>query len=597
MKDQTNLNPQPEATVLFTELTGFGRLSATTGGERASELYNAFFAEAEKIITLAGGRIDRYSGFCQMALFGLEKGVGKPVEKALGASLEIRDHFNEFLSEHQLETVSGIRMGMDTGPVVMTMVGSGEKKSLAALGATVDQASRIKDLAAEGKILAGLSCFETGKDKFSFIALEPIPQPGKREALRLYELIAAKRTSVHTESARQVVSAMVGRDTEYDLLLKRIRNLMDGKGSIVTITGKAGIGKSRLMAELRSMDLIQKAAFYEGRAFSTGQSLSYHPLIQILKSLAGIREDDNAAEAVQKLEHQIRRMFPEQADEIFPFIATLMGYKLDGKAKQRIEGIEGEPLEKLILKNLRDMLALDSTLRPVIIVIEDMHWIDGSSIAYMESLFKLARNHQIMFILLMRPGYKETGEHILKYLEENLRNFCLNIFIEPLNESESGELIENLLNKTGLPENIRQLIIDKAEGNPFFIEEVIRNFIDDGIIEVKDNHFVVTDKIQTADVPATINEVIVSRIEKLDEKTKSLLKTASAIGRNFYYKVLQEATDTFSELDDKLEYLKDVQLINERGDKEEIEFLFKHALAQQATYESILLQSRREDRK
>jgi len=136
--------------------------------------------------------------------------------------------------------------------------------------------------------------------------------------------------------------------------------------------------------------------------------------------------------------------------------------------------------------------------------------------------------------------------------------------------------------------------LEKAEGNPFFIEEVIRNFIDEGIIEVKDNHFVVTDKIQTADVPATINEVILSRIEKLDEKTKNLLKTASAIGRNFYYKVLQEATDTISELDDKLEYLKDVQLINERKEKDEIEFLFKHALAQQATYESILLQSRKE---
>ncbi|MFO7615171.1 MAG: hypothetical protein R6W71_11080, partial [Bacteroidales bacterium] len=232
-------------------------------------------------------------------------------------------------------------------------------------------------------------------------------------------------------------------------------------------------------------------------------------------------------------------------------------------------------------------------IRPIVIVIEDMHWIDGSSIAYLESLFKLAGNHRIMFILLMRPGYKETGEQVLKFLEENLRELSLNIFIEPLTESESTDLIVNLLNKTGLPENIRQLIIDKAEGNPFFIEEVIRNFIDEGFIEVKDNHFVVTDKIQTADVPATINEVIVSRIEKLDEKTKSLLKTASAIGRNFYYKVLQEATDTISELDDKLEYLKDVQLINEHRDKEEIEYLFKHALAQQATYESILLSSKK----
>ena len=592
MQNQTN--QQNHATILLVELTGFDRLAARLGSDKASEHFNAIFEKAERVISFSGGRVDKYIGFCQLAVFESENKAGKIAEKAMESALEIRDHFNEFVSENKLEQLSGIKMGVNAGPVVLATIGAGDKKNLTVLGETVDSALRIKDLAAEGKILAGLSCFEAGKDKFSFVALEPIPQSGKKEALRLYELIAAKRTSMHTESARQVVSDMVGRNTEYDLLVKRIRNLMDGKGSVVTITGKAGIGKSRLMAELRNTDLIKKAALHEGRAFSTGQNLSYYPLIQILKSWAGIREEDNAAEAVQKLEHQIRRMFPEQADEIFPFIATLMGYKLSGKAKQRVEGIEGEPLEKLILKNLRDMLALASALRPVIIVIEDMHWIDGSSIAYLESLFKLARSHRIMFIVLMRPGYKETGEHMLKFLEENLREFCLNIFIEPLTEAESVDLIVNLLNKTGLPENTRQLIIDKAEGNPFFIEEVIRNFIDEGIIEVKDNHFVVTDKLQTADVPATINEVIVSRIEKLDEKTKSLLKTASAIGRNFYYKVLQEATDTISELDDKLEYLKDVQLINERKEKEEIEFLFKHALAQQATYESILLQSRKE---
>jgi class 3 adenylate cyclase len=585
---------QKDATILTTELTGFDRLAEESGNERAIELYNDFFQKAEELISGASGKVNRYSGFCQVAVFQGEKVLKKLALKALEAALEIRDHFNEFVSEHKLKQISGIKMGLNAGPVVLATIGAGDKKNLTVLGETVDSAMRIKDLAAEGKILAGYHCFEAGKDKFSFVALEPIPQPGKKEALRLYELITAKRTSVHTESARQVVSEMVGRSTEYDLIQKRIRNLMDGKGSIVTISGKAGIGKSRLMAELKSTELIKKAALHEGRAFSTGQNLSYYPLIQILKSWAGIREEDNAAEAARKLEHQIRRMFPEQADEIFPFIATLMGYKLIGKAKQRVEGIEGEPLEKLILKNLRDMLALASEIRPIVIVVEDMHWIDGSSIAYLESLFKLARNHRIMFIVLMRPGYGETGEHMLKFLEENLCDLSLNIFIEPLTESESTDLIVNLLNKTGLPENIRQLIIDKAEGNPFFIEEVIRNFIDEGIIEVKDNHFVVTDKIQTADVPATINEVILSRIEKLDEKTKNLLKTASAIGRNFYYKVLQEATDTISELDDKLEYLKDVQLINERKEKDEIEFLFKHALAQQATYESILLQSRKE---
>ena len=138
------------------------------------------------------------------------------------------------------------------------------------------------------------------------------------------------------------------------------------------------------------------------------------------------------------------------------------------------------------------------------------------------------------------------------------------------------------------------MIIRRSEGNPFFIEEVIRSFIDEGLIEVKNNNFIVTERIQFANIPETINKVILGRIERLDEKTKSLLRTASVIGRNFYYKVLEEAAQTIEELDTRLEYLKETQLLNEHKHKEDVEFLFKHALAQQATYDSILQETKKE---
>jgi predicted ATPase len=175
---------------------------------------------------------------------------------------------------------------------------------------------------------------------------------------------------------------------------------------------------------------------------------------------------------------------------------------------------------------------------------------------------------------VFRPGYKETGERISKFLRENLKNHVSEISVEPLTTKESDELINNLLQKIKLPEEINSLIVERACGNPFFIEEVIRSFIDEGLIIIKDNAFIMTENIKFANIPESIDNIILSRIDRLDGKTKDLLRTASVIGRNFYFKVLEEAAQTIEEVDNKLEYLKDVQLINERKQKDEVEFLF-----------------------
>ena len=387
---------------------------------------------------------------------------------------------------------------------------------------------------------------------------------------------------------------MVGRDKEFRQLEKQVMQLINGRGSVVNIVGQAGIGKSRLMAEMKQNDILEKVAIFEGRAFSNGQNLSFHPIIQIIKSWAGIKEDDSSENAIGKLESNIQRIYPEAIDEIFPFIATMMGYRLEGKAKERIKGIEGEALENLILKNMRDLLTRAASIRPFIIVIEDAHWCDISSIIIMESLFKLVQKQRILFINVFRPGYKETGERISKFLGENLQDHGLEISVEPLTQKESDELINNLLLKVELPDEINSLIVERAAGNPFFIEEVIRSFIDEGLIEIRDDRFLLTENIKYANIPESIDNVILSRIDRLDDKTKNLLRTASVIGRNFYYKVLEEAAQTIEEMDNKLEYLKDVQLINERKTKDEVEFLFKHALAQQATYESIVEKTKKD---
>ncbi len=596
MNKEKHVHKANLATVLYAVFTGFDEMSEKVEAVRVNELVNKCYELTESVISLYGGTIDRFTGSEAMALFGIPDPLDKAPSKAVGAAVELQDKIAELIQDIELPVPIGIKIGIKTGPVLIEKIGKDKKARSTVMGDTVTVASRICDIAEKGQVLIGQETYESTKDRFEFQVMEPVPVKGKKKPLAVFELKGRKRAPVSSsiKSGRMINSDMVGREKEFRQLEKQIMQLINGRGSVVNIVGIAGIGKSRLMVELKEKELLKKVTLLEGRAISNGKNLSFHPIIQIIKSWAGIREEDSPDDSLNKLQRGIRRVYAEAFDEIFPFIATMMGYRLKGKAKERTKGIEGEALENLILKNLRDLISRAASIRPLVIVIEDAHWADISSIIFLESLFKLTRKQRILFVNVFRPGHKETGERIRKYLAENLEEHFFEINIEPLLQKQSEELINNLLHQTNLPEEINSLIIERAVGNPFFIEEVIRSLIDEGLIEIKDNKFSLTENIKYANIPESIDNVLLSRIDRLDDKTKNLLRTASVIGRNFYYKVLEEAAQTIEEMDNKLEYLKDVQLINEHKPKDEVEFLFKHALAQQATYESIVEKTKKE---
>ena len=271
-----------------------------------------------------------------------------------------------------------------------------------------------------------------------------------------------------------------------------------------------------------------------------------------------------------------------------------MGMKLAGKHAQRMKGIEGEALEKLIFKNMRELIIKGSELRPTVICIEDFHWVDTSSLELVEALFRLVEEHRILFVLVFRPGYAETGDRIIKSIGENYPTHWTRIDLDPLDEAESDTLLSNLLQIKGLPHNLRDQILQRAGGNPFFLEEVVRSLIDEGAVVLERGEYQVTEKIKQIVIPQSIHALIMTRIDRLDEATRNLVRVASVIGRNFFYRILTEAASNIEEVDRRLDYLKEIQLIRERKRMEELEYLFKHALAQEAAYESILIQRRKE---
>ncbi len=386
---------------------------------------------------------------------------------------------------------------------------------------------------------------------------------------------------------------MVGRDQELNTLELQIMKAVTGEGSVVNIIGEAGIGKSRLMAELKDREVMKKVVSLEGKAISMGRNLSYHPIISLLKDWARIKDDDNETVSLGKLEAAIRNVCEEDAETILPFVATLIGMKISDQYVQSIEGIKGEALQNHILKHLKDLLIQAALLTPLVIVMEDMHWSDISSIELLEALFRLTETQRIVFVNVFRPDHQETSDRVRDTLKDRSSIYSVEIGLEPFDVHMSETLINNMVNIKGLHHDVKDQIIQRSDGNPFFIEEVVRSFIDERAVVKKKSSFEVTEKINTMVIPQTINDVLMARIDRLEETTRNLVRVASVIGRNFFYRVLSEVSHTIEDIDSRLSYLKNIQLIRDRKRLGELEYLFKHALVQEAAYKSIQLGDRK----
>ena len=585
-----------QVTVMFCDMKGSTPLVESLGPEEAYSFMDLIYEILIHQVQDYEGTVNELTGDGIMALFGAPIALEDAPQRALRSALSIHREIGRFNDQHHGAKPIQMRIGVHTGPVVVGTLGNDLRVEFKAVGDTVNLASRMEELAEPGSTYVTGDTFKLTQGLFNFKALGEKAVRGKEETVPVYKLLSSKKDVYRPRlgSERMIYSEMVGRDKELDKLEFQVMKAINGEGSIVNIIGEAGIGKSRLVAELKGREVIKRVTFLEGRAVSIGRNLPFHPIIDLLKHWARIREDDGETIAFEKLEAAVKNVCQEEVKEVLPFVATLMGMKLFGRYAERVKGIEGEALEKLILKNLRDLLIKATELTPLVIVTEDLHWADTSTIELMESLFRLVEKQGILFVNVFRPGYKATGDQIVETIKDTFPAYYVEIAIKPLDEKLGEMLISNMMNITGLHYSVIDQVVKRADGNPFFIEEVVRSFIDQGGVVLKDGAYEVTEKIGTMVIPHTINDVLMARIDMLEEKTRDLVKLASVIGRNFFYRILAEVANTIKDIDDRLSYLRDIQLIRERKRMEEVEYLFKHALAQEAAYQSILSEKRKE---
>jgi len=258
-----------------------------------------------------------------------------------------------------------------------------------------------------------------------------------------------------------------------------------------------------------------------------------------------------------------------------------------------VQGLEGDKLARLIALSMKDLIAAAATKRPVIIIFEDAHWADTSSIDLYISCLRLVIENPVLFINVFRPVSESSAERLLEFTEENLKDYSKELRLKVLGAVESSRLVENLLQVKDLPGGLKSQIIERTGGNPFFMEEVVRSLVDSGKIEIVEGACRPLDELEAISIPGTVEEVIMTRVDNLDGDKKELIKIAAVIGRYFFHKVLNRVAAEIENLDIHLEHLKGIQMIRERRRMDELEYLFKHALAQQAVYDSILKRSRK----
>jgi len=579
-----------QVTVMFCDMEGFTAIADRLGEEATYTVMGQIYEILIREVNDYEGTINEMTGDGIMALFGAPIALEDAAQRALWAARAIHQEMAVFNRMRAGMGPIRMRIGINSGPVVVGSLGNDLRVEFKAVGDTVNLASRMESLAKPGTTYVTQEVYKQTLAMFEFENLGKRIIKGKEESIRVYKVLPGRKgvRRPRLGSERLIFSDMVGRQSKLDKLELQVAKLINGAGSIANILGEAGIGKSRLLAELKQREIIQRVLLLEGRAISMGRNLSFHPIVDLLKQWAYIRIDDDESEAFTKLDIAVRELFQEQAGEILPYAATLMGLDLPRSYHNRLQGIEGEALEKLIRKNMRELFTRLSQSQPLVIVIDDLHWSDKSSIELLESLFRLAERERIFFINLFRPGYDDTGTRLLDAIKAKPSLHQVVIPLEPLDDHKSEMLIANMLNLQGAHHTVVGQIVRRAGGNPYFIEEVVRSFIDEGAVVVKGGKLEVTSKFNQVTIPNTINDVLMARIDRLEGETHDLLKVAAVIGRSFFYRILSVVAGSIPNLDDRLSYLKETQMIRERERMEELEYLFSHALAQEATYASIL---------
>ena len=582
-----------QVTVLFADLVGFTSLCESFDQEFISSLTSEVLKELSEAVYKYEGYVDKFLGDAIMAVFGAPLTHEDDPERALHAALEMRNRV-EALDRKWCKKIGRpleIHIGINTGEVIAGY--SDYQMSYSVIGDTVNTASRLESASKPGQILVSGNTYRLTRESFSFIAMEPIRAKGKSKPLAVYGLLRAKMLPRKARGLTDLASVFVGREREIEKLEHVSDSLQSGNGSIVALNGEGGIGKSRLMVEWKKqLDKESIINWLEGRCLPFTSSIAYSPFLELLRRYAAIDEEQTEEAARRRLDLAVNRFFPDDklATVIF---ANLMAMDLSDEDKKILEEISAVKLHDYIFSYIEKIFTILADDCPTILLIEDLHWVDTSSLELLEHLAKLTKHSPFIIVILFRP--EDTITRWVNNFNKQYEPSFTAISLTPLNKENSFLMLSKLLSKEDFPADLSKMIVTKAEGNPFYVEEIIRTLIEQNVLEQDDTgQWLVLQSVENINVPDTLHGLLMARLDRLPQKTKFLAQQAAVIGRIFLLRILTYMTEQDGEIDKALDRMEREDLIRERARDPELEYMFRHALTQEVAYESLLSGSRKE---
>jgi class 3 adenylate cyclase len=573
-----------QVTVLFADVAGFTALAEHLDPEEVHRVMNGCFELITGEVHRFEGTINQYTGDGVMALFGAPIAHEDSARRAAHAALGIQRELRAYAARLQEERGPSLamRIGLNTGSVVVGRIGDDLRMDYTAVGDTTNLAARMQQSARPGSVVVTEATHRLIGGFFETVDLGPVAVKG-HEPVRAFEVVRerGRRTRLDVADERGL-SAFVGRDRELGVLLDRFAATAAGHGQVVFVAGEAGIGKSRLLHELRRTLASRgdRVTWLEGQCVSFGQSIPFLPLLDQLRKNFGIEEFDGEPEIIAKVEHGIRLM--GQLEAHAPFIRYLLSVD---SGDPMIPTMDAASRRRLAFAALRALTLRGASLRPLVLVVEDLHWMDSSSEEYLTSLLDSIPARPLMLILTYRVGYTPPF---------GTRTFQTTITLTTLDERSALAVARSALGASDLPAEVTAALMDKAEGVPLFIEEVAKTLLDLGLLRREGDRLTLVKGAGSLSVPGTIQDIIMARLDRLGENGKRTVQLASVIGRQFLVRLLTRVSGMSGEPEGLLRELQALELVYEKGLLPEPAYIFKHAVIQDVAYNS-LLRERRKD--